>query len=389
MSPRRTPTRVLILSPVADLYGSTRSMVETLGLVDPELVLPAWALPEEGPLAAELRSRGVPYAVVPELRLLRSSDGAGRQLFKAAAGLPVGAIKVARLTSRNRIDVVHSNSATVLAGAYGARLGGASHLWYVREMIPTNSPFATLLRHQIRTRADEIFCVSSPVAEQLGEAPVSVSVVHSGIDWGRIGGADRARARAGFGIPEEAVVVGSSGYLNPRKGMDVLLEAYARVRERAEAPTRLLLAGSPFPGNEAFAAGLEARAAALGLDEEVIIPGYLAEIAPFLAALDVFVLTPREPEGLGRALLEAMASGLAVVAVATGGMTDVVEAGRTGILVRAPEPELVAEALGGLLADPQRRGRLGAAAKCSVQTRFRLDHTAERLTASYSRLAAR
>ena len=128
-------------------------------------------------------------------------------------------------------------------------------------------------------------------------------------------------------------VVGSAGYLNPRKGMDLLLEAYARVRDRAPGPTRLVLAGAPFPGNEGFAEGLRERARDLGLADEVLMPGYLDDIAPLLASLDVFALTTREPEGLGRAVIEAMASGLPVVATGTGGILDIVDDERTGLLL--------------------------------------------------------
>jgi glycosyltransferase involved in cell wall biosynthesis len=384
--PAPRPLRVLILSPVADLYGSTRSMLEVVNRIDRSLLEPAWGVPDEGDLTRKLAADSVPYAVIPELRLARASDSTATQAGKLARRLPRGAIRIARLARRNSIDVIHSNSAAVVAGAYGSRLAGVPHLWYVRELIPEGGPFGALLRREIPARSDVVISNSRAVEAQFELENKPGRVIPCGIDWERLGTIPRDEAKGRIGIPANAIAIGSAGYLNPRKGMDVLLEAYARVREGVSEPTRLILAGAPFPGNEGFATRLRDRARDLGLADEVLMPGFIDDISVLLASLDVFALTTREPEGLGRVVIEAMAAGLPVIATAGGGILDVVDHEETGLLVDSPTPEDVASALGRLLGDERLRERLGEAARRSVEERFRLDLVADCLLASYREL---
>jgi glycosyltransferase involved in cell wall biosynthesis len=365
-------------------------MLETLDLIDPEKLRTTWAIPAHGSLVGELAMRGIPCSVVPGLRLAMAKDSGPTKLAKVARGLPIGIIRVAHLARRERVDLIHSNSAAVLSGAYAATAARVPHLWYVREMIPEGSVMASILCREIPRRADAVLCVSSAVAGRLnGGGGTAPRVLHSGIDWRRLERIPKPEARARLGIPAEAVVVGSAGYVNPRKGMDLLLEGYAAARPYLRGPGRLVLAGAPYPGNEAFPENIRRRADELGLGEEVVMPGYLGEIGPFLSALDVFALTTREPEGLGRAVLEAMGSGLPVVATTGGGMLDVVEHGYSGLLLDSPTPEAIAAALTQLLGDQSMRERLGAAARQCVEKRFRLEYTARRLLQAYQELAGR
>lgn len=381
------PLRVLIISPVADLYGSTRSMLETLDRIEPAAVRAAWALPDEGPLSHELRARKSPFVVMPHLRLARVSDSPATRIRKVAEGLLSSSMRVASLIRRNRIDVVHSNSAAVLAGAYGAMLGRTPHLWYVRELIPDQGLLTSLLRREIQRRSDAVLCVSTAVAAQLDmTAPPYPRVVHSGIDWERMKPRDVAQSRRLLGLPAEALVLGSSGYLNPRKGMDLLLEAYARIRPEVEGPARLLLAGEPFPGNEGFARSLRERSRALGLEDEVVMPGYLHDISHFFSAIDVFALTNREPEGLGRSVLEAMASGRPVLASGIGGALDIIDPESSGLLVDPCSTESITMALRRLVNQPEFRTRLGEAGRRAAGRRFRLEFVAEQLLATYKHL---
>lgn len=387
MSPDDRVLRVLVTSPVADLYGSSLSMLETLDRIAPEHVHVAWAVPAAGALTGELTVRGVPFTVVPELRLARARDSVWAQATKLARAVPIGSLRLARIAKANSIDVIHSNSSAVLAGAYGSRLARLPHVWHARELIPRSGPFAPLLRREMPARAEALICVSSAVAEQFADPHGKVQVLHDGLDWTRLRRVPRSEARAALGIPDDAIAVGSCGYLNPRKGMDLLLEGYARARGAAQGPTRLIFAGAPFPGNEDFADGLRRRSRELDIAAEVIMPGYVEQISLLLSALDVFALTTREPEGLGRAVLEAMALELPVVATGRGGMLDIVEDGRTGMLVDPPTDEAIGAALGRLFADTALRHRLGAAGREEVRSRFQVEHTAERLLGTYRRLA--
>ena len=174
-------------------------------------------------------------------------------------------------------------------------------------------------------------------------------------------------------------MLGTAGRLKPIKGFDVALEAAARLRALGLRP-RLVVAGS---GPEEQR--LRERGAELGLGEALEFLGdQPAEAMPaFYRRLD-FYLQPSvavrheatglaQEESMGRAILEAQASGVPVVASRTGGIPDVVEDGGTGVLVPPGDAGRLAEAIAELAADTERRWRLAATARRSVEERFSWD----------------
>lgn len=191
------------------------------------------------------------------------------------------------------------------------------------------------------------------------------AVVPSGIDLERF---RRAAALPrlvpeGLSIPEGAVLVGSVGWLTPVKGHRALIEAVARLKD--EHPRlHLLLVGSGELREE-----YGRLAVSLGLGGRVHLPGARRDIPECLAAMDLFVL-PSLNEGMGRALIEAMAAARPVIASRVGGVPAIVEHGVTGLLVPPGDPAALAEAIGGLLRDPGRARMLGAAAALAIGERF-------------------
>ncbi len=114
--------------------------------------------------------------------------------------------------------------------------------------------------------------------------------------------------------------------------------------------------------------------------------GQVGDAAPYFGLMDVAV-NASEGEPFGIVLLEAMAAGVPAVAVADGGPLDIVEPGVTGVLAASGEPAALAEAIGGLLADPQRRAAMAEAGRRRCRERFGAESMAERLTASLTELA--
>ena len=144
--------------------------------------------------------------------------------------------------------------------------------------------------------------------------------------------------------------------LHRRKGIDVLIDALARLSARTtgEAPTPLTWIAGKGPESKA----LGAQVAAAGLQDDVRFLGRRDDTADLLAACDIAVL-PSRREGLGIAALEAMATGRPIVAAQVGGLADAVVHEGTGLLVPPDDPDALADALAALVADPERRRRLG------------------------------
>lgn len=187
------------------------------------------------------------------------------------------------------------------------------------------------------------------------------AVIPSGIDVERF----RKARVAGkmipdwFGCPPNATVVGSIGWLTAIKGHRFLVDAVALLRK--EYPNlQLVIVGS---GDQHD--GLVAQAERAGIRSAVHLVGHREEIDACLAGMDCFVL-PSLNEGMGRALIEAMATGLPVIASQVGGIPALVQNGKNGLLVHAGDSRALADALRLVLRDPQWAGELGTNAMQSI-----------------------
>jgi glycosyltransferase involved in cell wall biosynthesis len=198
----------------------------------------------------------------------------------------------------------------------------------------------------------------------VGEADRFV-VVPSGIDRERFG---RARVQGKqqpdwFGCPPEALIVGSVGWLTDVKGHEYLIEAVAKLKP--DFPSlHLVIIGS---GDRHDALLQQSELA--GLRDAVHLLGHRDDIEACLAGMDLFVL-PSLNEGMGRALIEAMAAGLPVIASRVGGIPAVISHERTGLLVPPGDASALAEALRRLLDRPEWAMQLGLAANRSVDSRY-------------------
>ncbi len=213
--------------------------------------------------------------------------------------------------------------------------------------------------------------------------------VPPGVDVGRFHPAvDGGRMRHAWGVPRDATVVGCVSRLVPRKGQDVLLDAWPRVL--ATHPDAWLVLAGTGPLHDRLAD----RAADL---DRVAVVGEVAwdDLPATHAAFDVFAMPCRtrllgtDVEGLGIVYLEAQASGVPVVAGRSGGAPETVREGETGHVVDGRDVVAVATAITTLLADPGRRRRMGVAGRRHAEERWSWDAIADRFAAVLAAATAR
>ena len=198
--------------------------------------------------------------------------------------------------------------------------------------------------------ATQIVANSQASAEQLRREHVperKIAVVPNGLDF------DPFAPRAPRAALRKVAVVAN---LRPLKGHDVLIDAAVEILENFPDATFDVIGEGPERDS------LVARAAAHGVAHAFTFAGYCASVPARLADADIFVL-PSRSESFPNAILEAMASGLPVVASGVGGILELVDDGRTGLLVRAGEPDALARCVMHLMSDAVKGARLGAAAR--------------------------
>jgi glycosyltransferase involved in cell wall biosynthesis len=174
---------------------------------------------------------------------------------------------------------------------------------------------------------------------------------------------DRAAKRKELGLPPGGLAIGTVGRLVPIKGHAWLLKAIPLVL--AEFPHALFVV----IGDGPLSCRLQGLAQDLGIGRSVVFLGAREDVPECLAALDLFVF-PSLNEGMGRALIEAMATGLPVVASSVGGIPDIVTGGTDGLLVPPCDEKALAAAILTLLRDRRRMAVFGEAAKKRVGERF-------------------
>lgn len=217
-------------------------------------------------------------------------------------------------------------------------------------------------------------------AAGLGSVPFRL--IPNGVDTDRFAPAttlERQAIRASLGLRADELIALFVGRLEQRKGLDLLLKAWGEMAGRP-APPRLLIVG---PGNAerwtALARGLE-------IESRISFLGGREDVARFYRAADLFVF-PSRAEGCPNAVLEAMASGVPVVATDVAGNREAVgEDGRTGWLVPAGDPRALARVVGMVAASPDVRREVGAAARVAAEERFAIHRVGAQYLSLYEEL---
>ncbi len=216
--------------------------------------------------------------------------------------------------------------------------------------------------HQVRllAAADLIVVPTELEARAISDWGIDRSrILHMpmAIEHAEVTGGNGARFRARFAVPPQSALVGQLGALDPNKGSTDLVRAVGRINEGRpdRALVHLVLAGAPTPDFDAFAALLPTSAARW---LRIVGPLPAEDVPDFYAALDVFSM-PSRTDSFGIVFLEAWANAKPVVAAAAGGVVEVVQHDRNGLLVPFGDPARLAEALGQVLSDRALATRLG------------------------------
>ncbi|MGE5125932.1 MAG: glycosyltransferase family 4 protein [Betaproteobacteria bacterium] len=236
-----------------------------------------------------------------------------------------------------------------------------------------------LARAVVRSRnvflrdAEAFVAMSSRIRDEMrgaGIAAERIALIRHGVDTVRFRPATREEAealRARLGLPRETLAV-YTGRLLEGKGLDVLLDAFTAVAA-GDAALQLVLVGSGEGQSLSVEEALRRRAAETGLAGRVRFAGRVEAVEDWLRAADLFVF-PSLFEGLGISLVEAAACGLPAIGSRTGGIVDVIEDGRSGLLVGPGDVAGLAGALRSLAADAGLRSELGRRARAVARERF-------------------
>jgi len=331
------------------------------------------------------RGHQVALAAPAQSRIFQEARAYGVEAIEAPIarkGL-AGAAAVKRLLEERDFDVVNTHSSTdswlvTAACAWARRAPAIVRTRHISSPMPRN--FAS---RWLYARADRIVTTGEKlrlqVIEEVGADPSRTVSIPTGIDLSRFRPGNRLAARGQVGLPGEATIVGIVATLRSWKGHLHLLEAVASL---GFAEVHLAIVG-----DGPMRAVLEERAANLGMPR-VIFAGNQRDVAPWLRSFDVFCLPSYANEGVPQALMQAMACGLPVITTPVGSIEEVVQDGRTGMIVPPADPPALARAIATLIEDPARRAALGQAAAAEATARMGEDAMVDAMIRVFSEALA-
>jgi glycosyltransferase involved in cell wall biosynthesis len=283
-------------------------------------------------------------------------------------------------------DIVNTHSSTdTWLAAVALRTAGRMRPVLVRTRhVSVPVPNDTATRWLYRKATTRLITTGEALRATLirdnGIDPERIESIPTGIDGTRFAPGDRQAARIAVGLALSPRIIGIVATLRSWKGHRYLLEAFARLGNR---DVILVIVGD---GPQR--AALEAQVDALSLRDRVIFAGQQDDVAPWLRALDVFVLPSYANEGVPQALLQAMFAGIACITTDAGAIPEIAHAGETALVVAKEDVAALADGLDALLADTAMRARLSANARAFVVPRFGLPVMLDRMEAAFRRALA-
>ncbi|MFB3786675.1 MAG: glycosyltransferase [bacterium] len=373
MEQSENPAVVLLVRVDGNFGGVERYILNLAGNLDRRLYRPVIApLANHGELERQAMEMGLPVEFIPMRSRL--------DLFPAVRRLAAAA-------QTWNADLIHTFGirSNTLAGLMRRRVPLP---WVVRLPNINSTDYANPVRGRFShafnnfwiRRADALQVISPQLESYmrgLKRPPRRVYLIPNGVDPRVYDPAMFGRpARAEWGIPDDALVIGSTGRMDPIKGFDHLLRAFHTIQGRH--PTAWLLLAGAGPDE----ARLRQITRELGIGHRTVFTGYVDDVRPCLAAMDLFVCSSIS-EGVPMALLEAMAMEKTIVTTRVGGIESVLDDGTEGRFAAGSGGECLAAAIEEMITDPERSRRLGQAARRRVLRELTTGRMVEKVQTMY------
>jgi glycosyltransferase involved in cell wall biosynthesis len=360
--------KVLYLNHTAEVSGGEQSLLSLIAGL-PDEVSATVACPE-GPLAKAVRELGIAVSTVPSTQASLKLDL--RHTTRGVLDIARASWAVRRISAAIDVDLIHANSIRAgLIAVLATPAGNPPAVVHVRDCLPP-SRLSYLTLREIGKRAAVVVPNSRYTEASFARVhpAAATHVIHSPVDLRRFDPAaiDPSEARARLSFNSSTVVLAVIAQITPWKGQDDAIRIL-KLLDSHQPGLRLLLVGSPkFVGgatrydNNAYARSLVELTESLGLRDDVMFLGERHDIPEILRAVDL-LLVPSWEEPFGRAIIEAMAMEVPVVATKVGGPTEILRPGEDGVLLPPRAPKAWAAEVENLIRRPKLRAEMGRKAR--------------------------
>jgi glycosyltransferase involved in cell wall biosynthesis len=329
---------ILFIHQSADLYGSDKTLlylVESIKDIANAIVV----VPEEGPLTEEFKKLNVEVFIIPVIKV-------SRQLFTSFDffKLPFQIYKALRALRKKlgdrKIDLIHSNTIAVFLGAFYSKKYKIKHIWHVHEIIQHPKIVAKAYPYLVQWFSDCVVFNSKASAEHLYENKTRLKkksvIIYNGLDREVPISTDDEqvvlRKKLFKSIDKLSIVIGLVGRINRHKGQQLLLSVINELKKNPAHNIYLLFIGSTIKSQIFLLNELKKEISNKNLENFVTIVDFQKEIYKYYDCIDIVLVPTTDPEPFGLVAIEGMLSKKPVIASNHGGLKEIVEHNKTGLL---------------------------------------------------------
>ena len=364
--------KILQISSAKNLGGGEKHLVDLVNGLEKHGHEVFLAVPDDSPVAEKLTD--VPPENILRVKIKNSAD-------------VLAALKIAKFIKENKIEIVHAHAAKdYLPASVAVRIAKTAKLVLTRHVLfsmKRTQKFAL-------SNVSKVIAVSSGVEANLQRVFPTEKIVKipNGIETEKWAQSDKEKLFHEFrffhNIPFDVPLVGTVGELKRLKGQQDFVFAANEIAKKFP-DTHFVVIGTDNSFKKDFRRELKRLVKVFNLNDRFLFLNWIEDTAPLLAAMDIFV-SASHSESFGLAILEAMASGKAIVATETEGAKELLKDGKSGKFVSIKEPLKLAEKIGEFLSDEKLREQFGANASKTASENFSLEKMIKRTEQVYHSL---
>lgn len=372
----RSRMTLLFIHGSADLYGSDITLLQLVSGLNRERFCSVVVVPYAGPLVSCLERAGAEVVIRPDLPVLRRQHMTAGGMLRLVASSFRSISWLLYCLRRRNVALVHGNTLAVAIAGLAARIAGRPQVWHVHEIITQPRVVAAFLAALTSAVSTVVIANSQATAEHYRRAcfasSTPVRVILNGTREFNSQERSKQSLRTLVGAADGDIVFTLIGRVNRWKGHSVFIDAAESIAAESE-DARFLVVGDSFSGQEHLSKAVDQRIETSDLlrGRMVRLP-HTAEIGSVYAASDVVIVPSTEPEPFGLVAVEAMAAGLPMIASRIGALPEIVEDGRTGLLVEPNSPVSLTTAMRKLADSPSLRASMGRKGKERFENCFRV-----------------
>ncbi len=300
----------------------------------------------------------------------------------------ISALRLAKMIKQNQIQIIHVHQSRDLSTAILAKkLARRAKVVFTQQMESRRrkkDPF----HRWVYENLDVLIAITRRIAIQAKQytpiAPEKIHQLYYGIDLRKFFPSQILREswREHYGIQANEVAIGMVGRLEPGKGQHIFLQAAARVHKKLPN-LKFIIIGAETVGQSGYQDYLKALVRELRIKHKVIFTGFVENVHELNNMLDIVVLATKK-ETFGLSLIEAMAVGAVPIGTNAGGVPEIIEHNKNGLLIPPEDIDALAKAIFKLAGDAQKRQRFARAARRTVEKKFNLEKHIEGLEKIFS-----